>query len=143
MIQDNNLTVCLQNFKFHFVNNDGRINYSTACAIPSSTKKSRVWNILIGGVLFRKKCNRYVLEGDFSDVISQGYSITFTGRAQGNLNVGDKVLNASNRVNYKYNSDSKKLILEIKTNEFGLFELNININDDVSDFTYDLGTVLP
>lgn len=132
IIPNNNLPICIQKYNFNFKNNDGIINWATVCANPSSKIDKRVWNIVLSGNFL--KCSKYyILEADFSKVNSNGYQISLEGPLQGIFIVNSKVYNANDYLGYTWNIETKKLVLYIEKCSKGLFEINININDQVFD----------
>jgi hypothetical protein len=129
VIPDNNLPVCVQRYEFKFTENDGIVTWTTACAIPSNLSTKRVWNFNISGNIDKKLC-RHILRGDFSQVKTFGYKISFEGPIQGTITINGRVLDANKYMDYRYDPDTLVMRFMLKNlNEIGLFELNLVIND--------------
>ena len=126
-VPDSNLSICLQNYTL--TDNDGSVQWSTVSAIPSNEPGKRVWNFNVSGKL-TKKSVKHVLIGNFENVNSFGYTISFEGPLQGTIVIRGKVLDASNYITYNYDQNKKEMTFEINhLDKRGLYILNLFIND--------------
>ena len=112
-IPNQNQPICLQKYKFVFVNSSGVLNYSTVCSIPSNLSLKRVWNFMISGKLLKNKNKFFLIEGDFSEVKDFGYNITLDQPLQGIFTINNLILDANKYVSFTYDKSTKKLQLKI------------------------------
>jgi len=133
VIPDNNLPICVQRYQFKFLNDTGNVTWTTSCAVPSNIPFKRVWNFNLSGNII-KSSNKHILIGDFSKVVTEGYSITFEGPIQGTIIIQNQILDANKYMKYEYDSD-KKIMTWTITNlcKTGLFEMNLFINDNTAN----------
>jgi hypothetical protein len=112
----NNQTISLQNFTVNIY----QTHFATITLIPSNVSQKRVWNFVLSGII-----SNYTIIYDLSNVLSEGYNITFEGLVYGTLQIGNQSYIAN---------DYMKSIIDLKQKTITFVIQNIQLTENVSIF---------